>query len=133
MKVEAYFTGIKNANDAVLALKNMGLKDAKADINDHYISNMHHAPRLPGTDTCPNLSSLVLDDENFKSVDDTSPIKAASPMVSGMGNFEEITDVNYKICVEVEDKDVKKAKSVIKNLGGEFKDPNLNIPNRIKI
>lgn len=36
MKIEGYFSGIKAANQAVEALNKIGIKDAVADINDHY-------------------------------------------------------------------------------------------------
>ena len=132
MKIEGFFSGIKNANVAVEKLKNAGYANSKVDLNDHYISDMHHSPRLPGTETCPNLSSLVLNTGDFKSDDSPSAIKAASPMVSGMGGFEEITDINYKVTVESDDANARDVKNIIKKLGGDFKNPNLDLPDRIK-
>ena len=56
------------------------------------------------------------------------PLAAASPMVSGMGGFEEIADVNYKVIVNTEDNNVEKAKQIIKKMGGDLNDPNFKMP-----
>jgi hypothetical protein len=133
MKIEAYFSGIKNANEAVQKLKNAGFNNALADINDHYVEfNNGVQPRLPGTENAPNLSSLVL--SSGEHIEDSSkkPLDAASPMVSGMGGFEEIMDVNYKVAVNIDLKDVDKAKQIISESGGDLRDPNLDLPHRLK-
>jgi len=56
------------------------------------------------------------------------PLAAASPMVSGMGGFEEIADVNYKVIVNTEDNNAEKAKQIIKKMGGDLNDPNFKMP-----
>ena len=55
------------------------------------------------------------------------PLAAASPMVSGMGGFEEIADVNYKVIVNTEDNNAEKAKQIIKKMGGDLNDPNFKM------
>lgn len=56
MKIESYFSGIKAANEAVEALKKVGIKDAVADLNDHYTGNDN-----PGTASSTNsLASYVM-------------------------------------------------------------------------
>ena len=132
MKVEGFFSGIKNANEAVEKLKVEGFQNSRVDLNDHYIGNMGHSPRVAGAENGANLSSLVLDTENFRSDENASAMKAASPMVSGMGGFEEIADINYKVIVETEDKNLEKVKNIIKNIGGDLQNRNVNIPHRIK-
>lgn len=133
MKIEAYFTGIKNANKAVEQLKNSGFTNSVVDINDHYIDyNSGVRPILPGNEGAPNLSSMVLN--SGENVDDPSkkPLGAASPMVSGMGGFEELTDINYKVIVNLDEKDESRAKEVIGEMGGDFNDPNLDLPHRLE-
>lgn len=49
-------------------------------------------------------------------------------MVSGMGGFEEIADINYKVIVNTDSKNVEKAKQVITKMGGDLNDPNIKIP-----
>jgi len=49
-------------------------------------------------------------------------------MASGMGGFEEIADVNYKVVVSANEKDKEKVNSIIKNLGGELENPNFKLP-----
>lgn len=132
MKLEAYFSGIKNANEAVQNLKNAGYNHAVADINDHYVefNNGTHTV-LPGTEDAPNLSSMVLSSGPLIEDPSKRPLNVANPMVSGMGGFEEITDVNYKVIVNINEKDSENVKQIIKQMGGDFKDPNLDLPHRL--
>lgn len=133
MKIEAYFKGIKNANEAVSQLKNAGFNNSVADINDHYVEyNTGLNPVLPGNKNSPNLSSLVLNSGTYAEDPSKRPLNAASPMVSGMGGFEEITDVNYKVIVNLNEADIDKAKQIINEMGGDFKDPNLDLPHRLE-
>jgi hypothetical protein len=128
MKIEGYFSGIKAANEAVEALKKVGIKDAVSDINDHYTTN-NPGQNTPGTASSTNsLSSLILSNDNPLSNPSLGPIAAASPMVSGYGRFEEIADVNYKVIVNTDDKDAERAKQIMAKMGGELDDPNFKIP-----
>lgn len=133
MKIEGYFSGIKNANEAVEKLKSAGFNNSIRDINDHYVEfNNGIQARLPGTEDAPNLSSLVLNSGEHIEDPSKRPLDAASPMVSGMGGFEEIMDVNYKVVVNIDSEDVEKAKQIIKSMGGDLRDPNLDLPHRLK-
>ncbi|KZL91107.1 hypothetical protein [Clostridium magnum] len=133
MKIEAYFTGIKKANEAVNQLKNAGFNNSVADINDHYVEyNIGVNPVLPGNENAPNLSSLVLNSGPYAEDPTKRPLNAANPMVSGMGGFDEITDVNYKVIVNLNEADIDKAKQIINKIGGDFKDPNLDLPHRLE-
>lgn len=133
MKIEAYFTGIKKANEAVQRLKTEGFNNSIADINDHYVEyNTGVNPVLPGNENAPNLSSLVLNSGPYAEDPSKRPLNAASPMVSGMGGFDEITDVNYKVIVNLNEADIDKAKQIINEIGGDFKDPNLDLPHRLE-
>ncbi|WP_234122481.1 hypothetical protein [Clostridium hydrogenum] len=132
MKIQAFFSGIKNSNKVVSKLKSEGI-DAYTDINDHYDINAENRSMTKNFLTSPSNSNLVLNSASPSTGrDDRSPLSAASPMVSGMGGFEEIADVNYKVIVNVDPSNKKKAEEIIKELGGEIKNPNFNVPKHVK-
>lgn len=129
MRIEGYFSGIKRANEVVDRLKSEGFKDSYADLNEHYITNNNPGENPPATDSgAVNLSSYVLNTEESLDNSRLGPLLAASPMVSGMGGFEEIADVNYKVIVNVNSNNVERAKEILKNMGGEINNPNFEIP-----
>jgi hypothetical protein len=132
MKIEAFFSSYKNANEAAQKLKSEGFNNAYADLNEHYDINNNSAENVAGTSTAPSLSDLVLYSGEPTDVTDKSPLAAASPMVSGMGGFEEITDINYKVSVDTNKDNDKKATDILLAYGGDIKNPNLNLPERIK-
>ncbi len=127
MKIEGFFSRVKDGNDAVKKLKVMGFK-AFVDINDHYVDDRNVQTNLPGTEESVSLSGLVLESDAVGAARDKSPLNAASPMVSGYGKFEEIADVNCKIVVEAGKKDSNKVKKAIQDAGGSLDSPNLNKP-----
>lgn len=128
MKIESFFSGIKAANEAVEALKRVGI-NAAVDINDHYTGNNNSGTNMPGTAISTNsLASYVLSSDEPITDPSLGPLAAASPMVSGMGGFEEIADVNYKVIVNSVDRDSEKAKQIIKKMGGDLNDPNFKMP-----
>lgn len=132
MKIESFFSGIKAANEAVEALKKVGI-NAVVDINDHYTGNNNSGTNMPGTHSSTNsLASYVLSSDTPLSDPSLAPLAAASPMVSGMGGFEEIADVNYKVIVDSEGEDDEKAKQIIKKIGGDLNDPNFKMPENFK-
>jgi len=129
MKIESYFSGIKAANEAVEALKRVGINDAVADLNDHYTGNNNSGINNPGTASSTNsLASYVLRSDDPLGDPSLGPLAAASPMVSGMGGFEEIADINYKVIVNTDSKNEEKAKQVITKMGGDLNDPNFKMP-----
>jgi hypothetical protein len=131
MKIEGFFSRIKNANAAVEKLRQAGFK-SYADINEHYMVNNNVETNLAGSENTPSLSDLVLRSGDASEVSDKSPLIAASPMVSGMGNFEEVMDVNYKVVVDIGDNNETAAREILQSMGGDLESPNLNIPDRIK-
>lgn len=129
MKIESYFSGIKAANEAVEALKKVGINDAVVDINDHYTGINNPGTNLPTTASSTNsLASYVLTSDDPLGDPMLGPLAAASPMVSGMGGFEEIADINYKVIVNADTKNEEKAKQVITKMGGDLNDPNFKMP-----
>lgn len=131
MKFEAFFSGIKNANEVVNKLRSEGI-NAYADINDHYEVNTDARTKYATFLSASSNSDLVLNSGTPSENTDRSPMLTASPMVSGMGGFEEIADVNYKVIVDTDSNNKNKAEDIIKFLGGSMESPNVEIPNHIK-
>ncbi len=128
MKIEGYFDNSKAANKTVEKLKNLGFKEAFIDMNDHYSENRNVQTNLPGTETSGSLSGLVLESDAHGVVRDKGPLTAANPMVSGMGTFEEIADVNCRVVVESEEGNANKIKQIIREMGGNLENPNIKKP-----
>ncbi|MDF2881402.1 MAG: hypothetical protein K0R54_1959 [Clostridiaceae bacterium] len=131
MKIEAFFKGIKNANEAADKLKSQGIK-AYADINDHFQLNTDVRPKEEGFLSTTSNSDLVMNSGIPDDNTGRSPLLAASPMVSGMGGFEEIADINYKVIISTDANNKQKAEEIIKSLGGTMESPNLNIQKHVK-
>ena len=129
MKIESYFSGIKAANEAVEVLKQVGINNAVVDINDHYTGSNNPGTNLPNTASSTNsLSNYVLNSDDPVGDPMLGPLSAASPMVSGMGGFEEIADVNYKVIINTDSGDEEKAKQIITKMGGDLNDTNFKMP-----
>lgn len=131
MKFEAFFKGIKNANEAAAMLNSQGIK-AYADINDHFQMNTDVRPKEESFLSTTSNSDLVLNAGSPDGNTGRSPLLAASPMVSGMGDFEEIADINYKVIINADANNKEKAKEIIKSFGGTMESPNLNIQKHVK-
>jgi hypothetical protein len=134
MKIEAYFRSIKRANDTVSKLKNSGYDKSFIDMKDNMSTDLNVATNLAGTEAAGSNSGLVLHSEGHLSSDDPikSPLEAASPMVSGMGSFEEIADFNCRVVVEANPNNINKAKEILNSMGGKLDNPDLNIPEHLK-
>lgn len=126
MTLKAYFGEISAANEAVKELKNAGFSGAFVDINDHYIGNKNTKTNSPGTSKSPNLSQLILNSGSDNLGEGNSPLAAASPMVSGMGSFEEVSDINYVVSVNVNNENSQEARDLLKNMGGYLGNPNVS-------
>lgn len=126
MKIKGYFGDIKTANDTVEKLKNSGFSNSYVDANDHYIGNRNVKTNLPGASNGESLADLVINSGSGDMDKETSPLAAASPMVSGMSDFEEITDINYCVFAETNGSDSSKAEEIIKSMGGTLDDPNVS-------
>ena len=127
MKIEGYFSNIKTANEVLAKLKNEGFKGAFVDINEH--RNDAYSQSGPiGSKEISTLSGAVLGGSNESGYGVNSPLAAASPMVSGMGSFEEVADINCKVVVQVNDKNIENARNIIRSMEGTTDDPNARIP-----
>ncbi len=129
MKIEGYFSSIKKANDAIKQLQQAGFKTSYLDLKDEYDENRNIKINLAGTEHSSSLSDLVLG-SGLTVVEDRSKasLAAADPMVSGMANMEEITDINSKIVVEIDDGNVEEAQKIIKDMGGMLDNPDVKTP-----
>ena len=126
MKIKGYFSNLKDANEVVEKLKSQGFKNSFVDANDHYIGNRDVKTDLAGTSGGESLADLVLN-SGANNVDrGNSPLSAASPMVSGMGSTEEITDINCCVVADMNGGDTNLAESIIVDMGGILEDPNVS-------
>lgn len=131
MKIQGYFGTFKNAHETVEQLRAQGLK-AFVDLNDHYQLDATPRPKEVSFLSTSSQSDLVLRSGNPSGSTGQAPLKAADPMVSGMGGFEEIADVNYKIVVEAGEDSKTQVFQAIKNAGGDLDSPNLDLPERLE-
>lgn len=121
MKIEGYFSNIKTANEVAEKLKSEGFNGAFTDINEH-MNNAYTKSGVVGSRDISSMSQAIFGDEHGSS------LAAASPMASGMGGFEEIANINYKVVVEAKDGNAENAKEIIRRMGGTTEDPNGQIP-----
>ncbi|MGI6684161.1 MAG: hypothetical protein ACOX47_01360 [Bacillota bacterium] len=127
-KTQGFFRTYGEANRALEKLKNAGFNQAFVDINDSDF-DFNVETNLAGTESSNNsLSALVLKSGDSVTGRWKAPLTAASPMVSGMGDFEEIYDSNYKLVVETEEENVPRVKEIIRNKGGDLENPRVGIP-----
>lgn len=134
MQVEAYFKSIKRANDTVNRFKVLGFNKVYSDIKDNSSTELNVRTNHAGTESSGSNSGLVLKSQGYASTDDPgkSPLEAASPMVSGMGGFEEIADFNCKVVVEVDSNNVNEVKNILSNMGGKLDNPDTNFPRHLE-
>lgn len=134
MKVEAYFRSIKRANDTVSKLKNSGYEKSFVDMKDNMPTDLNVATNLAGTEGAGSNSGLVLNSEGHLPNDDPrkSPLLAASPMVSGMGGFEEIADFNCRVVVEADQDNINQINEVLSSMGGKLDNPEPPVPEHLK-
>ncbi|NLZ49372.1 MAG: hypothetical protein GX895_11490 [Clostridiales bacterium] len=92
MKIEAYFNGIKSANEAAESLKSKGFNNAFVDINDN------------SNDAYWQLGNSLLSSVSF--------------MSSGIGGFQEVPAVSYRVVVETSAEKAEYAKNLMNSLGG---------------
>lgn len=134
MNIKGYFKSIKRANDTVAKLNTYGFEKAYTDIMDNISTNLNLDTNLPGTETSGSNSGLVLNSQGHILNDDPgkSPLEAASPMVSGMGGFQEITDFNCRVVVDLEPGRVKEVEKILCDMGGTLENPDLKTPEHLK-
>ena len=128
MELIGYFRSLKEANKAVKILKNSGFHNASSDMNDHYIEENDVHINLAGTETAPSLSGLVMQSGDSDLDMSKRALAAADPAVSGMSDFDEITDINNRVIVKTNSDNLNDAKKIISDAGGTLEDPDVKIP-----
>jgi len=128
MKIVGYFSNTKTANDTLQKLKSEGFDKTRIDMNEHYIDDLNVQTNLPGTEAGPSLLGLIIESDAHVIDASKAPLTAADPMVSGMGNFDEIADVNCRVIVEDDGKNADRIKQLIKEGGGDLDNPNVEKP-----
>lgn len=128
MRIESFFSSLKNANEAASKLKEIGVEKAFVDANSHYVEDKDRTSNVPGTETGTSLSGVVLESDDHGIGENKAPLNAASPMVSGIGGFEEIANENCKVVAEFDEGRAEEVKQVIKQAGGTLDDPNVRKP-----
>ncbi|MCF6460769.1 hypothetical protein [Clostridium sp. Cult3] len=126
MRIKSYFGDLKTANEVVNKLQGAGFNNSYIDANDHYIGNRDVKTDLAGTAGGESLSDLVLNSGADNVDKGSSPLAAANPMVSGMSDFEEITDINCCVITDVDENNIHEAEEIIKSMGGTLEDPNVS-------
>lgn len=90
-----------------------------------FFGNLNIQINLAGTETGESLSGLVLGSNSDSVTMDRRPLTSASPMVSGMGRFDEVADVSYKVVVETSEDQTEKVRQILQNMGGTLDNPNV--------
>lgn len=127
MKLEGYFDSMKTANETVTKLKEAGYSKAVLDLNQEALDDWNAHIDPAGSVDAPTLSGLVLASGSGWG-DGGNPMQAASPMVSGMGGFEEIANVSCKVIVDTESGSSARAEEIIHQMGGTLDNPNVRKP-----
>ena len=117
MRIEIYYNGIKNANDAVKKLKNAGFQNAIVDLNDNYI-DLYNA----NSDLEPDINfSNVINSDRFSRNSSQKVRTSGSPLLGGYGNSREIENTNYKVVINSDFFDSQKLKEILRETGGQIK------------
>ncbi|MCI1944183.1 hypothetical protein [Clostridium luticellarii] len=117
MRIEVYYNGIKNANNAVEKLKSAGFSSATVDLNDDYIDLNNSSS---GLGAGMNFSN-VINSEGFTRNSSQKVVVSGSPMSGGFGNSKEIEDTGYKVIINSDLLDSQRLKEVIRETGGQIK------------
>jgi len=117
MKIEAFFSGIKAANEAVAKLKQYGFHKAFVDRND----NSFHAD----LENLTSISGLAVESVTNDVDKRTSSPVATNDEENDTNKFKEMSDINYKVTVETSNENEEKLKQIIKNMGGNFNSTNV--------
>lgn len=111
MRIEIYYNGLKNANNAVESFKTAGFNNSAVDLYDNYIDFENYKYSFSDA-----LSSTGTFSDNSKKV---------YQMSGGMGNFHDILNSNYKVVVNtnssLSNNDMERLKRIVAETGGNLK------------
>ena len=117
MRIEIYYSGIKNANNAVKKLKDSGFPNSIVDLNDSYID-------LYNTDSNPESGinfSNIINSGGFTRSSSQKVLASGSPMSGGYGNSRELENTNYKVVINSNFFDSQKLKEIVRETDGQIK------------
>lgn len=132
MQMEAFFEGMKAANETVQKLKKAGFDKAYVDMNGHYREDRNMDINRVGMEMSASLSDLVLESGSNEKGRGKATLRAASPMVGGYGRFEEIADVTCRVVVKAGEEDIEKATAIVKENGGSMQNFNIVKPKVVR-
>lgn len=115
MKLEGFFMSMERANLVLTKLKDHGFNNSHIEIDNNH-GNIQR--NLADNESAYGLSNMHVDSNEIGQ----SPITAISPLINVHGGFNEFSDDNYKVVVEATTGNMQKAKDIIKNMGGKFKE-----------
>ncbi len=115
----SYFKSMDDAKTAKEVLLQKGFDTVQIDTIDLIpdVDNAQLNSPISGSSTSQAGLSLY-QGENILSPD-AKILQAASPMVSGYGNFEEVADTNVILTVVTESERVREAVNIIEKHGGD--------------
>jgi hypothetical protein len=118
MRIEAFFNGIKAANEAVAMLKQSGFPKVFVDRNHNHL---HEEP-----ENLTSVSGLALESVTNNVDKRLSSLIDPSHEVNDKEEFKGISDMSYKVVVETSNENEEKLKNIIKNMGGNFRSSNVD-------
>ena len=118
MVIESYFDSLRYANRAIEKLNRDGLGNAFLDLKTDNLRQEVDVTGPSGTENGDSLAGLVRGSKGISA--DKAPLIDADPAVSGMGDFDEITNLNYKVLVKIDDEKKDEAMKTLKDMGGMF-------------
>lgn len=118
MRVKAYFYSLSNANKVKEELNKMGIKSF-IDIIDKYADTYNDKRNIAGTVTGPSLASLVLK-SGYPFDIRKSPLMMSDPMISGIGDYEEVADFNIQLNIDVTDDKIDSVSKIVNSYNGLF-------------
>jgi rhodanese-related sulfurtransferase len=120
MKLEGFFMSMERSNMVLTKLKEQGFNNSHVEVDNN---NGNIQRNLADKDSTVGLSNMIVDSNETGQ----SPITAISPLINVHGGFNEFKDNEYKVVVEATTGNMQKAKDIIKNMGGKFKDSQIVI------
>ncbi|MBV4419503.1 hypothetical protein KM800_09175 [Clostridium tyrobutyricum] len=105
MRIEAYYNGIKNANNAVDQFKSAGFNDSAVDLNDKYIDFENYTY---------NFSDAITSSHSF-----SNSSYIPNNVGDGMGSLNDVLNSNYKVVINTDsDEKIDRLKTLIYETGG---------------
>jgi hypothetical protein len=113
------FEKMADAANAVKALKDLGGVNSWLDAADGYSTEFASEYSIPGADSAPSLSGLVLRSGGYAPRMTKGPLLAADPMVSGMGDRDDAArNHSTRLVVSAPEDKLEAVRKILAELGG---------------